>query len=514
MKLASGSEVKDRAHVHYYYDEGAPGGERYDLVTKTSDGAEYEGKEADVRTTTTSYSGQEDLGWLLRKPTSVTTEPSGLKLVRTTFYDPRTGNVTETRAPAAGGSGIPVGGYVYSTQVPTAGGLAMNKPEGVTVDSSGHVWVADTEGNYVAEFSSTGEYITRFAVTDPRGVGVDKEGHVWVVGGSSLQEYSSSGTLVQEVAMHEAGEPNGLAISSSGDIWVTEKVSEIEGRVDEYSSTGTYLSQLSEWASGGSNEFGRVPTGVAIDSKGNVWVTSNSSVKGYLVGGYSPTTGKRVGKLTLKELAKPKGIAISGESADVVGSNRVEELKFKTGESEIEGEYVSEVGKEGTGNGEFKAPIGVAVDSEGDIWVADTSNNRIQELNTKDEYTRQVTTAGGLAMNKPEGVTVDSSGHVWVADTEGNYVAEFSSTGEYITRFAVTDPRGVGVDKEGHVWVVGGSTLQEYSSSGTLVQEVAMHEAGEPNGLAISSSGDIWVTEKVSEIARPGGRVFIYGHLY
>ena len=81
VKLANGSEVQARNHSQYSYDEGAPAeGGPYDLVTKVTDGAQYSGKEEDVRTTTTSYSGQENLGWKLRKPTSVTTDPSGLKL--------------------------------------------------------------------------------------------------------------------------------------------------------------------------------------------------------------------------------------------------------------------------------------------------------------------------------------------------------------------------------------------------------------------------------------------------
>ena len=101
VKLATGGEKLARNHVKYYYDEGAPGGAKFNLVTKSTDGAEYEGKEADIRTSVTSYSGQEDLGWLLRKPTSVTTDPEGLDLVRTTLYEESTGNVIETRQPGA-----------------------------------------------------------------------------------------------------------------------------------------------------------------------------------------------------------------------------------------------------------------------------------------------------------------------------------------------------------------------------------------------------------------------------
>ncbi len=107
VKLAQGKEKPDeealaREHVKYYYNEGAPSeGGPYDLVTKTIDGAQTASKEEfDKRETTTSYSGQENLGWKLRKPTSVTTDPSGLKLTHTISYEASTGETSETRMPA------------------------------------------------------------------------------------------------------------------------------------------------------------------------------------------------------------------------------------------------------------------------------------------------------------------------------------------------------------------------------------------------------------------------------
>jgi RHS repeat-associated protein len=101
VKLASGSEVQARHHVQYSYDEGAPAeGGPYGLPTKTIEGAQYAGKEEDLRETTTSYSGQENLGWKLHEPTSVTGNPKGLKLTHTTVYEPGTGAVKETVMPA------------------------------------------------------------------------------------------------------------------------------------------------------------------------------------------------------------------------------------------------------------------------------------------------------------------------------------------------------------------------------------------------------------------------------
>lgn len=106
MKLATGgAEIEARAVTHYSYDEGSQQAEEknketYNLVTKTTSGALLSnGEEKDVRTTVTSYNGQNDLGWKLRKPTSVTTDPTGLNLTSSTVYDENTGAVVEDGHP-------------------------------------------------------------------------------------------------------------------------------------------------------------------------------------------------------------------------------------------------------------------------------------------------------------------------------------------------------------------------------------------------------------------------------
>jgi RHS repeat-associated protein len=107
VKLSNGTQVLARHRTKYFYDEGAPGtGGPYHLVTKMIEGALLSGgTESDVHTTTTSYSGQEGLGWKLHAPTSITTDPSGLKIVRTKLYDAATGYVTDAISPAGNQAG-------------------------------------------------------------------------------------------------------------------------------------------------------------------------------------------------------------------------------------------------------------------------------------------------------------------------------------------------------------------------------------------------------------------------
>jgi RHS repeat-associated protein len=101
VKLASGTQVEARNHKQYAYEEGAPSeGGPYGLPTKTTEGAQYSGKEEEVRETAMAYAGQENLGWKLHRPTSVTADPKGLKLAHTAVYEPSTGEVKETVMPA------------------------------------------------------------------------------------------------------------------------------------------------------------------------------------------------------------------------------------------------------------------------------------------------------------------------------------------------------------------------------------------------------------------------------
>jgi RHS repeat-associated protein len=112
VKLESGSEVEARLSTKYFYDEGAPEGGPYDLLTKQTEGALVGGIEHDVKTKTFGYDGQNGLGWKLRKPTSETVDPAGLKLTTVTLYDEKTADIVETRMPSN-----PQGGDASATQM-------------------------------------------------------------------------------------------------------------------------------------------------------------------------------------------------------------------------------------------------------------------------------------------------------------------------------------------------------------------------------------------------------------
>ena len=81
--------------------------------------------------------------------------------------------------------------------------------------------------------------------------------------------------------------------------------------------------------------------------------------------------------------------------------------------------FVTKWGSSGSGDGQFNYPYGVAVDSSGNVYVADTTNNRIQKFSSEGTF---ITKWGSVGSGDgqfyyPTGVAVDPLGYVYVADT-------------------------------------------------------------------------------------------------
>jgi DNA-binding beta-propeller fold protein YncE len=404
VRLAIGKEGKlneeasARDHVKYFYDEGAPEGKIYGLVTKTVDGAQLANKEEfDKRTTVKSYGGQGELGWKLREPTSVTTDPGGLNLTSITRYDENsehesTGNVVETKSPGGRGSES-IHALVYTAQfgVLGSGEGQLSGPAGAAVDGAGDVWVADSSNNRIEEFSASGAFMAAYGTEGsgngqfkhPWGIAVNKAaGDVYVSDQTNnrVEEFEvSNGKFVR--AFGEFGttggkfnSPNGVAVDASGNVWVADYGN---NRVEEFSSTGTFTAAYGSEGTGNGQFKG--PKGMAADSAGNVYVTD------FL-------------------------------------NNRVQELSSA-------GAYVSQFGSTGSGNGQFSGPVTVAVSpNSGDILVTDQGNNRVQEFSPAHAYLTQFGTSGtgNGQFAHPGGIAVNASDYAYVIDVNNNRIERWA----------------------------------------------------------------------------------------
>ncbi len=146
----------------------------------------------------------------------------------------------------------------------------------------------------------------------------------------------------------------------------------------------------------------------------------------------------------------------------------------------------------GTGDGEFNLPAGVATDSSNNVYVADTTNNRIQKFNSSGVFQAKwgASGSGNGQFSLPQGIATDSSNNVYVADTGNNRIQKFNSSGTYITQWGsagtangqFTSPSGVAVDSSGSVYVAdaGNNRIQKFSSTGSFITKWGT--AGTGNG--------------------------------
>jgi streptogramin lyase len=414
VKYTTGGEQKEslaREHKEYFYDQGAPGGATYRLLTETADLAQLANhEEVEVRTTRNNYSGQSNLGWQLRAPTSTTIDPEGLNLTSTTEYDPTTGQVKETRGAGADKT------LSYATKFGETGTEAgkLKTPWGVAVNSEGKLWVVDTGNNRVEKFGPEGAYISTFGAV-----------------GSGTGQFK---------------EPEGIALDSAGHIWVADTGN---NRLQEFTSAGVYMASVGSLGTE-AGQF-KAPAALAFDPKGNMWVADT-------------------------------------------GNSRVE--KF-----DKEAKYVSQFGSPGSEPGLLSGPKGIAVDGTENVWVADTGNNRIEEYSKTGSFLRRVGSvgAGEGQLNTPLGMGVDASGNVWVVDSLGGRAESFSPKGAYVTQIAwkgtetgqLTEPRSLAFDATGKLWVTDSSNnrLEQWSKGPNAHDQRLVYYSAEANTEGYASCG-------------------------
>ncbi|NCS29194.1 MAG: PEP-CTERM sorting domain-containing protein, partial [Microcystis aeruginosa F13-15] len=107
------------------------------------------------------------------------------------------------------------------------------------------------------------------------------------------------------------------------------------------------------------------------------------------------------------------------------------------------GVFQSTFGSLGSGNGQFNSPYGIAVDGGGNIYVADTGNSRVQVFNSGGVFQSTFGTngTGNGEFDFPLGIAFDSGGNIYVADTNNNRVQVFSPTSQ--PPVSTPEPSGV-----------------------------------------------------------------------
>ena len=142
----------------------------------------------------------------------------------------------------------------------------------------------------------------------------------------------------------------------------------------------------------------------------------------------------------------------------------------------------------------LNGPEAVAVDAAGDVFIADTGNNRVVEVPVGGCPAAGCPTVGsnlGLAM--PAGVAVDAAGNVYIADTGNNRVVKVTAGGvEGGLLGSLSSPTGVAVDSSGNVYVADSGHHQVVEIGGAGVDFVNLFN---PTGVAVNAAGNVFVVD-------------------
>jgi sugar lactone lactonase YvrE len=321
-------------------------------------------------------------------------------------------------------------------------GKGLTAPYGVAVDGAGDIFIADYSNSRVVEVNAAG--VASLLIT---------------------------GSLT-------LSRPMGVAVDGAGDVYIADTYN---NRVVEVTAAG-----VASVISTGSLTI-NYPTEVAVDGAGDVYIADTANSRFVEVTAAGAVSVLNVGTPGGKGLFYPEAIAWDGAGDAYIadsGNSRVVEVTaagvssvFSTG---------SLTAPSGSGcSTALCYPQGIAVDGAGDVYIADSTNNRMVEVSptgaagTLSMGHLTPSTIGGCftsALCFPSGLAVDSAGDLFIADTYNNRIAEVSQAQTAPLTFAVTSDGYTSSDSPQNVF------LQNIGNQPLILSAVATATAGQTAG--------------------------------
>jgi DNA-binding beta-propeller fold protein YncE len=224
---------------------------------------------------------------------------------------------------------------------------------------------------------------------------------------------------------------------------------------------------------------------VAVDGKGNIYVadTLNGRIQKLKAsnGKVEAVWGKYATIPTL--LGRPGGVAVDPHGDVWITDNTNDRIQVRT----PGGRVLAVLGYHGfveaerntQGLGQFVRPVGIVIDRNGEVYVADSGNCRVQELAPRGPIgSIGRSCAQPRQFEGPNGVAVDAQGNIYVADTFGDQVFKLSPKGAVLWKYGVSGmgpgqldtPYGIAVDSHGNAYVSNPFNLASGAVDGRIVK--------------------------------------------
>lgn len=238
------------------------------------------------------------------------------------------------------------------------------------------------------------------------------------------------------------------------------------------------------------------PAAVAIDGSGNVWVSNFFGTLSEFLPNGAPvfTSG-----LSGYGLNQSYGMTIDAES-NVWVSN--EQTTMNSGSGDIiklssTGESLS--GGNGFSSGGIYFPLGIAADTNGNIWVADFGDSNVTLLNSNGTPLSASGFGHGFVV-LPTSIAVDSGHNAWVGNQGADFITRISPDGSQVLNINCCDSAtGIAVDQSNNIWAANfaGASVSLITNTSSSIPKVSIFQGGgleTPNGIAIDGVGRVWVT--------------------
>ena len=439
----------------------------------------------------------------------------------------------------------------------------LELPSAVAVDREGDVYVS--EGGRVARITAAG-IITTLTKRSGHGLAVDGKGDVYLAEGETavVSEVRPDGsTIVVAGTGHQGfsgddgpatstdlGYPVAVAVNSAGDVFIGDSTRIRKVGVDHRMTTVAGTGAAGFFGDGGPARAAQISNtdSLAVDAGGVVYFadSSNGRIRRITTDGIIRTLSGingDGGPATTATLAGPTALTFGQDGSLYVAErdgHRVRRIDPSGRISTVAGNGVQGFGGDGGSavEAELDQPTAVALDGAGNLFIADSKNNRIRRVDRGGRITTVAGTGtagfggdGGLAsaalLNEPAGLAIDREGALLVADTKNSCVRRidasgviktiaghktaddrggFAGDGGQATAALLAWPQGIAVDGSGRIYIADplNGRIRRVDRGGmiTTVAGGDIDALAFPMAVAVDAQGNVYIADLLAERVR------------